>query len=68
MVDGVILDETWRKVTKSNNNGACTEVRAINGMIEVRDSKDPQGPTLRFTAEEWDAFLDGAKKDEFQIA
>ena len=68
MVDGVILDETWRKATKSNNNGACTEVRAINGMIEVRDSKDPQGPTLRFTAEEWDAFLDGAKKDEFQIA
>jgi hypothetical protein len=34
-------------------------------MIEVRDSKDRSGPVLRFTGLEWDAFLDGARKGEF---
>jgi hypothetical protein len=35
-------------------------------MIEVRDTKDQgQGPTLRFTSDEWDAFLDGARGGEF---
>lgn len=23
------MDETWRKATKSNNNGACVEVRVV---------------------------------------
>lgn len=34
-------------------------------LIAVRDSKDPDGPTLFFTPAEWDAFLDGVKADEF---
>jgi hypothetical protein len=37
-------------------------------MIEVRDTKDRgAGPVLRFTAAEWDAFLDGAKRAEFDL-
>jgi Domain of unknown function (DUF397) len=68
-VDDMILDEQWRKATKSNNNGACAELRAsADGGVEVRDSKNPGGPTLTFTAKEWDAFLDGAKNGEFEIA
>jgi hypothetical protein len=35
-------------------------------MIEVRDTKDQgTGPILRFTDAEFDAFLDGARKGEF---
>jgi hypothetical protein len=34
-------------------------------MIAVRDSKDPEGAILTYTAAEWRAFLDGAKKGEF---
>jgi Domain of unknown function (DUF397) len=34
-------------------------------MVAIRDSKDPKGAVLRYTPEEWDAFLDGAKKGEF---
>lgn len=67
-VDDVILDDKWRKATKSNNNGACAELRAADGGVEVRHSKNPDGPTLTFTANEWDAFLDGAKNGEFEIA
>jgi hypothetical protein len=41
------------------------EVAVIDGLIAVRDSKDPEGAILRYTADEWGAFLDGAKKGEF---
>ncbi|HKT05478.1 MAG TPA: DUF397 domain-containing protein, partial [Rugosimonospora sp.] len=34
---------------------------------QVRDSKDPHGPVLEFTAAEWSAFVDGAKGGEFDI-
>lgn len=59
------MDSKWRKATRSNNGGACVEVREIGDEIHVRDSKDPSGPILRFTGPEWDAFLDGAHKGEF---
>lgn len=57
----------WIKASKSGGNqGTCVEVRRHDGMIEVRDTKDGgNGPTLRFTYAEWDAFLDGAKQAEF---
>jgi hypothetical protein len=34
-------------------------------MIMIADSKNPGGPFLSYTMQEWDAFLDGAKKGEF---
>lgn len=37
----------------------------VGRMVAVRDSKDPNGPVLMYTAAEWRAFLDGAKKGEF---
>jgi Domain of unknown function (DUF397) len=46
----------WRKASASGN-GNCVEV-AVNlpGVVAVRDSKDPAGPTLTFTSADWDAF------------
>jgi hypothetical protein len=41
------------------------QARAYAGMIEVRNSKQPEAGTVRFTTDEWDSFLDGAKKGEF---
>jgi hypothetical protein len=56
----------WRKASKSGQNGQCVEVAFLDGeRIAVRDSKDPGGPVLSFTAAEWDAFVDGAKGGEF---
>lgn len=55
----------WRKATKSTSGG-CVEVAPLpDGGVAVRDSKDPNGPILRYTAHEWDCFLDGASKGEF---
>lgn len=54
----------WRKAAASGNNG-CVEVAALPDGIAIRDSKDPNGPVLRYNQHEWSAFLDGAKKGEF---
>ena len=35
------------------------------GGIGVRDSKDTEGPVLRFTPDEWKAFVGGVRNGEF---
>jgi hypothetical protein len=57
----------WRKAKKSGpNGGSCVEVRRHDDLIEVRDTKaGNRAPVLRFTAAEFDAFLDGVKRQEF---
>jgi hypothetical protein len=58
-------DLKWRKSTYSDQNGQCVELAPDNGLVAVRDSKDPQGPTLGFTRGEMLAFIQGAKAGEF---
>jgi len=56
----------WMMSSRSTGNGgSCVQARRHAGWIEVRNSKSPEAGTVRFTAEEWDSFLDGAKKGEF---
>lgn len=38
----------WRKSSRSAQNGACVEVRG--DLSALRDSKNPDGPTLRAPA------------------
>ena len=48
---------SWRKSSYSGGNGGnCTEVADLPGTVAVRDSKDPDGPALLFTAAQWAAF------------
>jgi hypothetical protein len=58
---------TWRKSTQSGSDGGnCVEVAELSGGHRgVRDSKNPTGPALIFTAGEWDAFIRGVKNGEF---
>jgi Domain of unknown function (DUF397) len=61
------LNAEWRKSRRSGTQGNCVEVRMIDNTIEVRDSKHPDGPILRFTHAEWAAFLGGAEDGEFRL-
>ncbi|WP_370355890.1 DUF397 domain-containing protein [Catenulispora sp. EB89] len=57
----------WRKASASGSSGSCVEVAWLpDGGRAVRDSKDPSGPHLKFTAREWAAFIDGVSKGEFE--
>ncbi|MDQ2880464.1 MAG: DUF397 domain-containing protein [Actinomycetota bacterium] len=58
---------TWHKSSYSNGNGgACVEVADLtSGHRGVRDSKDPTGPALTFTANAWIAFTAGVRAGEF---
>ena len=59
-------DPHWVKSSLSYSNGNCVEVASLpDGEIGVRDSKNPDGPVLRFTPDEWRAFVGGARNGEF---
>ncbi len=59
-------DSQWTKSSLSFSNGNCVEVASLSGgEIGVRDSKDSEGPVLRFTSDEWHAFLGGVRNGEF---
>ncbi|HEV7897877.1 MAG TPA: DUF397 domain-containing protein [Planosporangium sp.] len=57
----------WRKSTRSNSSGDCVEVAQLPDGVAVRDSKNPDGAILTFTAREWAAFIGGAKDGEFNL-
>jgi hypothetical protein len=60
----------WRKSSFSGGNGGnCVEVaRNRPGIVAVRDSKDPDGPKLTFTPDEWRAFSAGVRGGEFDLS
>lgn len=57
----------WFKATFSDNGGGCVEVALGADGVAVRDSKDPEGPVLHFSDEEWGAFLAGVHAGEFDL-
>ncbi|MEU0743541.1 DUF397 domain-containing protein [Streptomyces sp. NPDC006134] len=59
------LDASWMKSRHSNAEGNCVEVARVEGGIALRNSRDPDGPALVYTAAEVAAFLAGAKEGEF---
>ncbi|MEL7067122.1 MAG: DUF397 domain-containing protein [Cyanobacteria bacterium J06581_3] len=54
------------KSSFSSRGGRCVEVKIDSQSIFVRHSRDNQG-LLKFTREEWNAFLLGVKAGEFDM-
>ncbi|MFF5717002.1 DUF397 domain-containing protein [Streptomyces buecherae] len=58
----------WTKSSYSSNGGECVEIAtnlAPHGTIPVRDSKDPNSPTLTFDTSAWKAFVASLKAGNF---
>jgi hypothetical protein len=54
----------WRKSSYSGGQGNCVEVAPLRDGVAVRDSKNPSGPVLRFSANDWQAFVSNIKADK----
>ncbi|PVC86563.1 DUF397 domain-containing protein [Streptomyces sp. CS014] len=49
----------WRRSSRSTGMNNCVETaRLRDALLAVRDSKDPDRPSLRFSAGAWTAFVD----------
>lgn len=54
--------EGWHKPWSGQNAGACVEAKQLaDGSVAMRQSTDPEGPALVYSAAEMSAFVCGAK-------
>ncbi|TDB92964.1 DUF397 domain-containing protein [Actinomadura sp. 7K534] len=52
----------WRKARKSDGQGgACVEVAQVSQAVAIRDSKDPDGPKLLLSHDNFRAILNDLK-------
>lgn len=67
-IDKSMTTSEWRKSSYSlGANSTCVEVSVHPTGVAVRDSKNPTGPVLLFTKQEWRVFLLGVRADEFDV-
>jgi hypothetical protein len=61
-----ITEAQWRRSFKCGSHGSCVEIAKLPEGVAVRDGKaGEEGPVLRFTHEEWDAFVTGIRAGDF---
>ena len=66
IVDLTQPEPRFRKSSFSGANDGCVDVADLaDGGRIVRNSKDPDGPRVRYTAHEWQMFVAGVKAGEF---
>lgn len=56
----------WR-TSQFCDSSACVQVAPASDEIALRDSKNPDGPILRFSRDEWTAFVAGARAGDFDF-
>ncbi|MBF6136027.1 DUF397 domain-containing protein [Nocardia otitidiscaviarum] len=47
----------WYKSSRSETGKQCVEICHAENAVGVRDSKNPGGPELWFTPEQWESFI-----------
>ena len=55
----------WRQSSRCSG-GACVQVAQTSREVRVRNSTEPSGPELAFTAAAWKDFLDRVKRGDLK--
>jgi Domain of unknown function (DUF397) len=56
----------WTR-SSSCTSATCVEVADVAGRVLIRSSTRPDAATLSFSRDEWEAFTDAVKRDEFRF-
>lgn len=57
------------KLSSKTHKCCCVAVRiGVDGSVDIRDTKNVDGPTITYNRDEWDAFIQGVKLGEFDVA
>jgi hypothetical protein len=69
MIDGIDpASLAWRKSSYSEGAAECVETAVLSDhRVALRDSKQPDGAILLYTAAAWSAFVKAAKAGEFDL-
>jgi hypothetical protein len=60
------LNPRWRKASYSGNGGAdCVEAGNVIGTVLIRDTKNRDGGTLRFTVAAWNGLVTDVQAGKF---
>ena len=54
----------WR-VARDCDAGTCISVAPHQGMIVIGDTKNPDGPVLSYSHDEWFTFVQGIRQGDF---
>ncbi|GAA3077559.1 DUF397 domain-containing protein [Streptosporangium carneum] len=66
MISPDLSGAEFRKSSLSGGNNNCVEVATnLPGVVAIRDSKDPSGPALTFSATAWGNFLEDIRSEGF---
>jgi hypothetical protein len=66
-MDTDLTGARWFKSSASNAAGCVEVAHLAEGAVAVRDSKDTGKTAHVFNRHEWECFLIGAKKGEFDL-
>lgn len=62
-----LTEAQWIKSSASNPNGECVEIARVGEEFAMRNSRDPEGPALVYTRSEIAAFVEGARRGDFDF-
>ncbi|MFA1546130.1 DUF397 domain-containing protein [Actinomadura chokoriensis] len=58
----------WRKASRSSASGSdCVEIAQVAGLVAIRDSKAPDGPTVVIDRKTWRALTNRAHQGELEL-
>ena len=55
---------SWRTALRCNG-GDCVRIAPSGEMIVIGDSKNPDGPFLKYSRAEWKTFVEGIRQGDF---